>query len=174
MPILATQTPNKVTPSLKLPTMVGANGDISSAMMLLDAILHGGPKSASTVTPPVGPNQGDMYIVPTGATGVWSGQAGNLAICNPAIVKDGVPCPYQNEWDFVMPKVGMQFYVQDIGAEMTYQSSGTWQQATVSFLTTPPTTATSSGVRGQMAADASYLYFCYGTNLWHRVSCSTF
>jgi len=37
------------------------------------------------------------------------------------------------------------------------------------FVTTLPTSPTSSGVPGQMAMDSSYFYFCYGTNTWARI-----
>jgi hypothetical protein len=165
---------NQVTPTLGLPTMVPANGDISVGMFILDSVLHGGPKSATTTAPPVTAQQGDTYIVPSGATGAWAGQTGKIAICNPQIVKDGVANPYTQTWDFIQPKVGMQFYVQDIGAAMVYNTSGAWQQSGESFLTTPPANSTSTGIKGQIAADASYLYYCYAANTWRRVSGATF
>ena len=37
-----------------------------------------------------------------------------------------------------------------------------------------PATATSTGVAGQCAFDATHAYFCYDTNLWRRVAISTF
>jgi len=39
----------------------------------------------------------------------------------------------------------------------------------VSFVAVP-STATSTGKQGQMAADASFLYICYATNSWRRVA----
>lgn len=42
----------------------------------------------------------------------------------------------------------------------------------ISDLTTVPATATSTGTKGQIAADASYLYVCYSVNSWARVAIS--
>jgi hypothetical protein len=36
-----------------------------------------------------------------------------------------------------------------------------------------PATATSTGVTGQIATDASYIYVCTATNTWKRVAIST-
>ena len=36
-----------------------------------------------------------------------------------------------------------------------------------------PSTATSAGVVGQIAADASYIYMCIGTNSWVRASAAS-
>lgn len=38
---------------------------------------------------------------------------------------------------------------------------------------TPPATATSTGIAGQIAYDSSYFYQCIGTNSWKRVALST-
>lgn len=37
-----------------------------------------------------------------------------------------------------------------------------------------PATSTSVGTAGQVAADASFLYLCIGTNLWRRVAVAAF
>lgn len=37
-----------------------------------------------------------------------------------------------------------------------------------------PATSTSKGTAGQVAADASFLYLCIGTNLWRRVAVAAF
>jgi hypothetical protein len=33
---------------------------------------------------------------------------------------------------------------------------------------TPPVTSTSTGIKGQIAADDDYIYYCVATNLWKR------
>jgi hypothetical protein len=38
------------------------------------------------------------------------------------------------------------------------------------FRTTPPTTPTSTGAKGDWSADSSYLYICYADNAWIRVA----
>lgn len=41
------------------------------------------------------------------------------------------------------------------------------------LISTPPTTPTSVGTRGQIAADSEYFYVCVATNTWARTSVST-
>lgn len=40
--------------------------------------------------------------------------------------------------------------------------------------TVAPTSSTDTGVKGEIFADASYIYYCYDTNLWRRIAGSTF
>ena len=37
-----------------------------------------------------------------------------------------------------------------------------------------PATATSTGIRGQFASDATHLYICTATDTWKRVAIATF
>lgn len=37
-------------------------------------------------------------------------------------------------------------------------------------LSTVPASSTAAGTTGQVAADATYLYYCYDTNLWGRIA----
>lgn len=41
------------------------------------------------------------------------------------------------------------------------------------LLTTPPASASATGITGQMAADSNYIYYCTATNTWKRVAIST-
>jgi hypothetical protein len=43
----------------------------------------------------------------------------------------------------------------------------------VPLITAVPSTATSTGVQGQIAFDSSFAYFCTGTNTWRRVALSS-
>jgi hypothetical protein len=174
MTVVATSPTTKTSPTLPLPLTVPLNGDLSSLVYVLDALLHGGPKSASTATPPTGPSQGDIYIVPTGATGAWAGQVGNIAVCTPQIVKDGKPNPYTYEWEFITPKPGMNMYIQDIGGFLTYTSAGVWVPDPVSFVSAAPANASAAGVKGQIWADTTQLCICIATNTWRKVATTTF
>ena len=40
-------------------------------------------------------------------------------------------------------------------------------------LTSPPASATASGVAGEIRVDADYVYVCTATNTWKRVAIST-
>ena len=37
-----------------------------------------------------------------------------------------------------------------------------------------PASATATGIKGQIAADATHLYICTATNTWRKVSITTF
>lgn len=37
-----------------------------------------------------------------------------------------------------------------------------------------PATSTSAGTKGQIATDGTYLYVCYATNQWKRVTLDAF
>ena len=52
---------------------------INEALSKLEALTVGGIISRTLTTPPASPVEGDLYIVPTSATGVWSGQATKIA-----------------------------------------------------------------------------------------------
>ncbi|MCL4743830.1 MAG: DUF2793 domain-containing protein [Burkholderiaceae bacterium] len=67
---------------------------VNESLDILDAIVQLGVVSAAVTAPPASPTDGQRWIVPSGATGDWSGQAGNIAA-------------FQNgAWVFYMPKQG--------------------------------------------------------------------
>lgn len=69
-----------------------------------------------TNTPPSSPLAGDVYIVSTFPTGVWSGKANNIAV-------------YANgSWYFTPPKTGMQFWNENTSTRWRY--SGGWIDTT--------------------------------------------
>lgn len=51
-------------------------------------------------TPPVSPLNGDRYIIPSGATGVWAGKTGQIA-------------EYTTTWAYYTPVIGWTCYVDD-------------------------------------------------------------
>lgn len=73
----------------------------NEGMRRLDAIVQLSVVSATDTTPPGTPTDGQRFIVPTGATGDWSGQEGKLA------VYEG------NGWVFVTPAKGWIAYLED-------------------------------------------------------------
>lgn len=64
----------------------------------VDALLQSRVISFTTTAPPGSPADGDVYIVPTGATGAWAGQENNIARWNADLT---VPA-----WEFFVPKKG--------------------------------------------------------------------
>lgn len=71
---------------------------VTMNFILQDALLHGVVISMTEPQPPTLNAQGDMYIVPNGATGVFQGHDGHIAYL------DG-----QNGWVFFQAVYGMRF-----------------------------------------------------------------
>src|SRR3990167_5115027 len=62
-------------------------------------------------TPPGSPAQGDAYLVPTGASGVWSTNVGKIAL-------------YVNTaWMYIIAKEGMTLWVKDENVRITYDGA---------------------------------------------------
>lgn len=67
--------------------------------------------NSTTTTPPGSPSEFDAYIVATGATGAWSGKAGNIAI-------------YVNSaWMYFVPSTGYRIF--DVATSSYYVWNGT-------------------------------------------------
>lgn len=97
---------------------VGDSGkelQVNSNFARLAALTVGGAKSASTTTPPAIPGDGDVYIVPTGATGVWAGNAGKVAHYT---ISTG--------WQFYTPAIGWSLPVIDRGNQIFYYAGASW------------------------------------------------
>lgn len=71
--------------------------------------------SKSTTAPPGSPTDGDAYIVPSGATGIWSGKTNQIAL-------------YLAGWAYWTPREGWRAYSQDDNSEVVYDGSA-WTAA---------------------------------------------
>lgn len=69
--------------------------------------------SKTISTPPSSPNLGDRYIVPSGASGVWSGQAGKIAQYN------------GSSWYFITPINFFTVWVE-ADSKLYYWSGSAW------------------------------------------------
>lgn len=76
----------------------------NTALRVLDGIVQATAISKSLGTPPVSPVDGDVYIVPSGATDTWAGMDGLIAYFQ------------SSAWVFITPLEGWQVYVLDEGA----------------------------------------------------------
>lgn len=81
---------------------------------------------------PASPTEGDRYIIPSGATGVWSGHDGKIARY------------IEGEWELYTPAAGWQAWVQDIGQTMIHNGT-TWQLPGAYFNQYADDSAASSG-----------------------------
>lgn len=113
------------TSSLNLPELVSNQGQKevthNEALWLIDAILGNGCKSRVVTAPPGSPLEGDVYIVPTGASGVWSGKDGKLTqLLNSA-------------WLFYTPKEGWRTWVADEDDTVIYDGTKWTKQETMTL-----------------------------------------
>lgn len=67
-------------------------------------------KNRTTTTPPSTPASGDRYIIPSGATGAWSGKTNQIA-------------EYTTAWTYYTPVVGWTAYVDDEQKVYSWNSS---------------------------------------------------
>ena len=84
---------------LILPSQAQKHVTHNEAVMLLDALVHLAVISRALSAPPVTPAEADRYIVATGASGDWAGQAGRIALR-----QDGA-------WRFLVPNPGFRAWV---------------------------------------------------------------
>lgn len=103
----------------------------------LDALVQARVKSASTTTPPAAPADGDCYIVPAGATGLWAGHVGSIARWSGLL----------EEWEFYSPKDGWAVWVGDSEHAVRFDGSA-WKQDTVRPETGPLLVATWNELAG--------------------------
>jgi hypothetical protein len=87
-------------------------------------------------------------------------------------VQDGKADPYTWEWEFIAPKTGMNFYVQDTGKFYAYTGSA-WIVSPLP-LAAVPANSSAAGTPGQIAADTSAIYICVSANTWRKVATTTF
>lgn len=92
----------------------------------LDGLVQPKVEDKDLATPPADIVNGQMYIIPAGATGVWSGRANMLA--RGFTVGTGAP-----GWQYFLPKKGWSVLVLDEGdkdgAPLEYRYTGTaWQK----------------------------------------------
>lgn len=85
----------------------------NEAMAALDQLVQPAVKSRTETAPPVGPVEGDAYIVAPAATGAWAGKDGRFA------------CWLDGAWSFREPADGWLAYVVDDGA-LAVCEAGAW------------------------------------------------
>lgn len=88
---------------------------LNESLARIDALLHGAIE-AQTATPPATPQEGQCWLVASGATGVWSGHGGQLASFQ------------QGQWLFQTPRDGLRLFNRATGQEVFF--SGTWKTPT--------------------------------------------
>ena len=104
------------TPRFHLPLLFAGQAQkeffVNEGRHLTDALLHCAIES-QTAVPPSTPSDGQAWLVAAGASGVWTGQAGNLA------------CRQSGQWLFIAPRDGMRIVNKTSGQDMRWLS-GSW------------------------------------------------
>lgn len=105
------------TPRLTLPLIMPSQAQKhvthNEAIQALDALVQPVVESRTLATPPVLPLAGEAWIVPAGATGAWSGHAGEIAAFQ------------SGAWHFLDPATGWQVYVKTDKTSYVFDT-GAW------------------------------------------------
>ncbi|MEF8717489.1 MAG: DUF2793 domain-containing protein [Candidatus Accumulibacter necessarius] len=78
----------------------------------LGAVVGLSVKDRDLGAPPASPSEGDRYLIPAGATGVWSGRAGQIAVRT------------AGAWEFYVPRVGWLCFIEDEAVLSVYKAAG--------------------------------------------------
>lgn len=89
----------------------------NQALKLLDGLIQLSVKDRVTTTPPLSPNEGDRWIVPAGATGVWAGKTNQVALWTDAA------------WSYFAPLPGWVCFIEAEGVVVFANSA--WQSVSV-------------------------------------------
>lgn len=65
---------------LVLPSQAQKHVTVNEALVRIDAATQLSVRSAAEQAPPASPSEGDIYVIASGASGAWSGRAGEIAI----------------------------------------------------------------------------------------------
>lgn len=120
-----------IVPGLKITTLMAsaANGDTYGdaerrVFRGLQTLLMPNIISFFGNTPPVGPTNSQTYVVGSAPSGVWTGQANNIAYWA-VDAQDGVATT--GVWEFYVPQIGWSVFNQADGFE--YFWNGAWVRA---------------------------------------------
>lgn len=96
---------------LLAPSQAQKHVTVNEALTRIDGLVQLALKSVGETAPPASPEDGEVHAVGAGASGLWSGADGVLAI-------------YQNGgWAFVVPQVGWQGWSVTSGARVLFDGA---------------------------------------------------
>jgi hypothetical protein len=88
------------------------NGGMDANLKRLGAVVGLSVKDRDLTTPPASPANGDRYIVPAAATGVWAGKTNQIAV------------RIADAWEYHAPKIGWLCYIEDEAKLSAYKTTG--------------------------------------------------
>ncbi len=90
----------------------GWNTAMDANLKRLGAVVGISVKDRDLTTPPASPVDGDRYIIPAAATGVWAGKTNQIDV------------RVASTWEYYVPKVGWLCFVEDETVLSAYKSAG--------------------------------------------------
>ena len=90
----------------------GWNTSMDANLKRLGAVVGLSVKDRDLTTPPARPVDGDRYIIPAAATGVWVGKTNQIAV------------RVASAWEYCIPKVGWLCYIEDEAVLSAYKVAG--------------------------------------------------
>jgi hypothetical protein len=108
------------SPRIGLPYLDAAQAQkhvtVNEALARLDMVVAGRAETMTLTVPPASPFEGEVHIVPGGASDVWAGHDGEVA----AYLNGG--------WEFLVPWAGWRLWVASEGGEALFDGSD-WRLA---------------------------------------------
>ena len=108
---MAVQTPSAALFGGYLTGENGWGGGVNQNWMTIEILSVPFVNSASVAAPPSSPAVGDRYLIATGATGIWAGKSGHIALW------------FESSWWFFEPAKGWYIRVLDVERSMLYDGS---------------------------------------------------
>ena len=90
----------------------GWHTSMDPTLKRLGAVVGLSVKDRDLTTPPASPVDGDRYIIPAAATGVWAGKTNQIAV------------RLAGAWEYYTPKVGWLCYIEDEAKLTVFKSTG--------------------------------------------------
>ncbi len=122
----------KLNRLINAPTGSPYTDQLRPFLRAFDELVMGAVLSNTITTPPALPNNGDAYIVGSGATGLWLGYDNMLAVYSTEITLVGTDNKVPG-WEFLTPKEGWQLWVASI-SQATRFTGGVWTTAQSGFM----------------------------------------
>lgn len=111
------ETPNLSLPLLS-PSQAQKHVTVNEALGRLDAAVQLSVVSRTLTVPPVAAEEGNAYLVPSGAVNAWAGQDGRIAVCQ------------NGGWIFLAARSGWRAFVASESVIMLFDGVG-WAEAAV-------------------------------------------
>lgn len=129
------------TSNLQLPevpqAILTAADELNAGLLTTDAVVQLGVISRIVTAPPANAVQGDRYIVPAGATGLWVNRTNHVAYLGPTGWLLFVPRPGWLAWS----RADTKLYIFDLGTWTEFTSGGGADLTALTFLTAGDETA---------------------------------